>query len=289
MRIVKSINQLRSILDIARLKGQKIGFIPTMGCLHEGHLSLIRVAKKDNDLCVVSIYVNPSQFGPKEDFKKYPRNIQRDSTMIEKENVDILFIPSDNEIYSNRYLTYIDVKEISKTLCGRFRPEHFKGVATIVAKLLNIVEPHVMYLGQKDAQQVVVLKTMVRDLNFPVKIQVVATKREADGLAMSSRNKYLSSLERKEAKVLYQALVLAKDMIARGERSSDKLKKAIRSLISKQSSGKIQYVECVNVETLEELKTLQGKVVIALAVFFGQTRLIDNIFIHIHDPKQNKS
>jgi pantoate--beta-alanine ligase len=289
MRIVNSITQLQNILNKSRRKGQSVGFVPTMGFFHEGHLSLMRRAKKDNDLCVVSIYVNPAQFGPKEDFKKYPRDLQRDSSMIAKENVDILFIPSNNDIYPNGYLTYIDVEKISETLCGQFRPGHFRGVATIVAKLLNIVRPDVMYLGQKDAQQVVVLKTMVKDLNFSVKVEVVETKREADGLAMSSRNKYLSPDERKEAIILYRALQKAKQKIKAGERSPAQIKIEISSLIRKESSGKIQYVECVNANTLETLKRLEGQVLVALAVFFGKTRLIDNIVIPIHDSSKSKS
>jgi pantoate--beta-alanine ligase len=289
MRIVKTIIQLRKILKEARQKGKTIGFVPTMGFFHEGHLALMRQAKKDHDLCVVSLFVNPTQFGPKEDFKKYPRDLKRDSSMIQKENVDILFIPSNNDIYPNGYLTYIDVEKISQTLCGRFRPGHFRGVATVVAKLLNIVGPDAMYLGQKDAQQVVVLKTMVRDLDFPVTVKVIETKREIDGLAMSSRNKYLLPEQREQAAVLYQALQLARQRIKAGERSSRRIAYAMVSLIRKESSGKIQYVECVNADTLEVLNRLSGKVLIALAVFFGKTRLIDNIVIPIHDSRKSKS
>ncbi|MBF0490701.1 MAG: pantoate--beta-alanine ligase [Candidatus Omnitrophica bacterium] len=289
MLIIKTIIRLRSTLDKARAKGQTIGFVPTMGSFHEGHLSLMRQAKKDNDLCVVSIYVNPTQFGPKEDFKKYPRDLRRDSSMILKENIDILFVPSDNEIYSDRYLTYIDVEKISQPLCGHFRPGHFRGVATVVAKLLNIVQPHVMYLGQKDAQQVAVLRTMIQDLNFPVKVEVVATSREQDGLAMSSRNKYLSPKDRQESVVLYKALSSAKAMVESGTSSPAKVKATIKSLIKKESSGKIQYVECVNADTLETLKRFEGRVLIALAVFFGKTRLIDNIVIPQHDSRKIKS
>lgn len=289
MLIVTTINQLQKNLKEARRKGKTIGFVPTMGYFHEGHLSLMRRAKKENDVCVVSIYVNPAQFGPKEDFKKYPRDLKRDSSMIKKENVDILFIPSNNDIYPNGYLTYIDVEKVSQPLCGQFRPGHFRGVATIVAKLLNMVQPDVMYLGQKDAQQVVVLKTMVRDLNFPAKVKVVATMREADGLAMSSRNQYLSPEERKESVVLYRSLQSAKKAIEAGESSPAKIKNVIQSIIQKESSGKIQYVECVNADTLESIKHLKGNVLIALAVYFGKTRLIDNIIIPIHDSRKNKS
>ncbi len=289
MRIITSIEQLRKTIAQYRRGKKTVGFVPTMGFFHEGHLSLMRKAKKDNDICVVSIYVNPTQFGPKEDFKNYPRDIKRDSSMIKKENVDILFIPSNNVVYPNSYLTYIDVEKVSLPLCGHFRPGHFKGVATIVAKLLNMVQPDVMYLGAKDAQQVVVLKTMVKDLNFPVEIKVVETKRETDGLAMSSRNKYLSEKDRQEAAVLFQALQDAKNLVRSGERSVNKITSLIRSKMRKQTSGKIQYVECVDANSLEKLNRLQGNVLIALAVFFGTTRLIDNVTISIHDPKQDKN
>ena len=285
MKIIKTVKQLQKHLKEYHREKRTIGFVPTMGYFHEGHLSLARCSKKENDICVVSIYVNPAQFGPKEDFKKYPRDFKRDSSMLKKENIDILFIPSDNAIYPERYLTYIDVEEISKPLCGYFRPGHFRGVATIVAKLLNIVKPDRMYLGQKDAQQVAVLKTMVKDLNFPVEIKVVATLREKDGLAMSSRNKYLSEQHRQESPVLFQALRNAQKLIKAGERSPKKVTALIRLIINKQTSGKIQYVQCVDAKSLQTLKVLKGNVLIALAVFFGKTRLIDNVIIPIHDPK----
>jgi len=281
MRIIKTIKHLNQVLGKTRAKGETIGFVPTMGYFHEGHLSLMRQAKKECDMCVVSIYVNPKQFGPKEDLKSYPRNIKRDASMISKENVDILFIPSDNVVYPNSYLTYIDVERISNLLCGAFRPEHFKGVATVVAKLLNMVRPDVMYLGQKDAQQVAVLKQMVTDLNFPVTIKVVATKREKDGLALSSRNVYLSSQERREAPVLYRALNLAAHHIRQGEHEASKVLGIIKNTIKQHSNGKIQYVACVDANTLQPLKILKGKVLIALSVYFGKTRLIDNVTIVI--------
>jgi len=286
MRIVKTIKQLRAILSRERSKGQKIGFVPTMGYFHEGHLSLMRRAKKECDLCVVSIYVNPKQFGPKEDLGRYPRDIKRDATMIAKENVDILFIPSNNVIYPNCYLTYIDVEKISGWLCGKFRPGHFKGVATIVAKLLNIVAPDIMYLGQKDAQQVAVLKTMVADLNFPVSIRVVPIVREKDGLALSSRNVYLTLSQRAEAPVLYRALKEAVVRSGAGEYRGSKITGMIKMNIKSHSHGKIQYVECVDADTLEPLKMLKGKVLIALSVTFGKTRLIDNVTFSIKEQRK---
>ena len=279
MRVVKTIKQLRQVLDEARRRGKKIGFVPTMGYLHEGHLSLVRRSCQECDTTVVSIYVNPIQFGPKEDLRHYPRDIARDSTMLKKENVDILFIPSDNDVYPNRYLTYIDVEKISNVLCGTDRPGHFKGVATVVAKLLNMVGPDVMYLGQKDAQQAVVLRQMVKDLNFSTIVCVVPTMREKDGLAMSSRNIYLSGQERAQAPVLYRSLLEAAMLIKKGERSASKIIGKIQKNITRQSNGKIQYVACVDADTLESLKILNGRVLIALAVFFGSTRLIDNVII----------
>ena len=257
-----------------------------MGYFHEGHLSLMRRAKKECETCVVSIYVNPKQFGPKEDFSRYPRDIKRDMTEIRKENVDILFIPSDNVIYSNGSLTYIDVERISNTLCGKVRPGHFKGVATVVAKLLNIVQPDVMVLGQKDAQQVAVLSRMAADLNFSVSIRVVPTVREKDGLAMSSRNIHLSSQERAQAPVLYRALKAAVLEIQSGERSAFRISGIIHKIITRYSGGKIQYVACVDADTLEPLKILKGKVLIALSVFFGKTRLIDNVIVPIKKPRK---
>ncbi len=289
MRTVKTVEELRKILNPLRRKGKTIGFVPTMGALHEGHLTLMRRAKKECDVCVVSIFVNPKQFGPHEDLSRYPRDFKRDASMSFKENVDIMFFPSDNVVYPKRYLTCIDVENISNVLCGAFRPGHFKGVATVVAKLLNMVQPDVLYLGQKDAQQVAVLTAMIADLNFPIKVQVVPTAREADGLAMSSRNVYLTSRERQEATVLYQALSQAQTQVKKGERSAAKIIKAIKALISKQSAGKIQYVACVDANTLEPLIKLNGHVLIAVAVFFGQTRLIDNVIVPINEPRKIKN
>ena len=289
MRIVKTIKQLRQVVHEARCRKQKIGFVPTMGYFHEGHLSLMRAARKECDICVVSIYVNPKQFAPAEDFSRYPRDIKRDVKMIKKENVDILFIPSDNDLYPNCYLTYIDVERISNTLCGKYRPGHFKGVATVVIKLLNMVMPDRMYLGQKDAQQVVVLSKMVSDLNFPVAIRVVPTTRENDGLAMSSRNIHLSAQERAQAPLLYISLCGAARRIQAGERSASKIIAGIHKAITEQSNGKIQYVACVDAITLEPLKRLKGKVLIALALLLGKTRLIDNVIIPIKESRKVKN
>jgi pantoate--beta-alanine ligase len=286
MRIVKTIGQLRRILNERRRQGQKVGFVPTMGYFHEGHLSLMRRAKKECGCCVVSIYVNPKQFGPGEDLSRYPRDIKRDTAKVKKENVDILFIPSDNVVYPFCYLTYIDVERISNGLCGKFRPGHFKGVATVVAKLLNMVAPDVLYLGQKDAQQVAVLSKMIADLDFPVAVRVVPTVREHDGLALSSRNVFLTPQERMEAPVLYKALRNAVREIRAGEHSAPRITGSIRKMITQCSGGKVQYVACVDADTLEPLKALRGKVLIALSVFFNRTRLIDNVIVQIKSSRQ---
>ena len=281
MRTVKTILSLRRIIQKAKTKKKTIGFVPTMGALHEGHLSLIRRCKKENDLTVLSVFVNPAQFGPKEDFKNYPRETGKDILLAKKENVDILFCPSVDEIYPRGYLTYIEVEKISGALCGKYRPGHFKGAATVVGKLLNIVDPDVLYLGQKDAQQAAVLKKMVEDINFPVTIKVCPTVREADGLALSSRNSYLTEEERKEAPVLYRSLVEIKKRVAEGECDSKNIISFIREKIEENSSGKVQYIECVQAESFKPVEKLEGKVLIALAVFFGQTRLIDNILVNV--------
>ena len=289
MRVIKNLRKLRGALDEFRRQGKTIGFVPTMGYLHEGHIALVRRALKECDICVVSIFVNPKQFGPKEDLKAYPRDIKRDVQMLKKENVDILFIPSDNDVYPNGYLTYIDVEKISNTLCGQYRPGHFKGVATVVLKLLNMVQPQAMYLGQKDAQQVAVLSKMVTDLNVPVSIRVVPTVREKDGLAMSSRNVYLTGQQRAQAPVLYRALGSAVRRIKEGERSALAITNLVRSMIMRGSGGEIQYVACVNADTLEPFKMLKGTVLIALSVFFGKTRLIDNVIVPLKSSRKTKN
>lgn len=289
MRVIRNIKTLQTTLAKLRAKGKSIGFVPTMGYFHEGHLSLMRQAKKQHDICVVSVYVNPKQFGPKEDLSRYPRDFKRDSSLMVKENVDICFFASDNDIYPNGYLTYIDVNKISDVLCGAYRPNHFQGVATIVAKLLNMVGPSTMYLGAKDAQQVVVLKRMVVDLNFPVKVVVGATIREADGLALSSRNVFLSPLERAQAVVISKALFAAKESIAKGERKAKNVIAIMQRMISKASLAKIQYIACVDAQQLTPLTTLQGDVLLALAVYFGKTRLIDNVVVKINGSKKIKN
>lgn len=263
----------------ARLAGRTIGFVATMGALHEGHLSLIRRARRENDVVVVSIFVNPTQFGPQEDFKKYPRNLKRDAQMCKREGADIIFYPPTKEIYPDNYRTYVLVEELSEVLCGKFRPGHFKGVATVVTKLFNIVQPDITYFGQKDAQQAIIIKKMVEDLSLPVKIKVIPTLREKDGVALSSRNAYLKPSERRDAAVLYEALNLAKNLIRQGNRNSPDIIKKMRRLINKKKSAKIQYISIVNLKDLRSVDEIKDKALIALAVWIGRTRLIDNIVI----------
>jgi len=262
-------------------KGKSIGFVPTMGYLHDGHLSLIRKCRKENDICVLSIFVNPTQFGPNEDFKKYPRDKKRDEMFAKREKIDIIFYPTEKEMYPSGYLTYVTVEQIENLLCGKSRPQHFKGVATIVAKLINCVTPDVMYLGQKDAQQAVVIKKMAKDLNYSTRIKVLPTVREKNGLALSSRNKYLTTDEYQQATSLYRSLKKAQRLVRCGEKKPSKIKKAIRERILKNPAVKIDYIECVNANNLEPIKKLNGKMLIALAVFVGKTRLIDNIVVAV--------
>lgn len=267
---------MRAFSRQARAKGQSIGFVPTMGYLHEGHLSLIREAQKHAERIVVSIYVNPTQFGPNEDFEKYPRDFERDEALCKKEGVDAVFYPSNEEMYLPEHKTYIITEELSNILCGRSRPTHFRGVTTIVGKLFNIVQPDIAVFGQKDAQQAVIIKRMVEDLNFPVKIIVAPIVREADGLAMSSRNKYLTPQQRKEATVLYRSLQLAQKEYANGNRDLAEIKAKMRRLIEEESGGRIDYIETVDAGLLGEPQPGKRDVLVALAVYFDQTRLIDN-------------
>jgi pantoate--beta-alanine ligase len=280
MDIIKSIIEMNLWVQQKHRQNKTIGFVPTMGFFHEGHLNLMRTAKQQCDLVVVSIYVNPTQFGPNEDFSKYPRDLDRDFRLAEEVGVETVFVPFDKKIYPEGYKTYVQVEELSGKLCGKSRPGHFRGVATIVTKLINIVQPDVLYLGQKDAQQAILLQKMVYDLNINTKVVVVPTIRESDGLAMSSRNKYLNPEERQQATVLHQSLQLAKSIISSGEKESDKIIDAMQDMIRKQPNAKIDYIAIVDPETLEDIPVIEKHVLIAVAVFIGKTRLIDNIIIN---------
>jgi pantoate--beta-alanine ligase len=283
MEIIKSIEALRYHLKKSRSAGKSIGFVPTMGFLHEGHLSLMRRAKQENDLVVVSIFVNPTQFGPNEDLATYPRDTRRDSALMQSENVDIAFFPETAEIYPRGFKTYVEVQgPITQVLCGKSRPTHFRGVTTVVAKLFHLVAPDRAYFGQKDAQQVSVIRQMVRDLDFDLQVVVCPIQREADGLAMSSRNTYLSPQQRPEAVILYRSLCEAAQQIHEdGQRSASAVVRSIKKRIGAVPDAVIDYVAVVKADDLTALETLEGEILIALAVTFGKTRLIDNLQIKI--------
>jgi len=282
MKILNTIKDVREEIKEARRNGKSIGFVPTMGYLHEGHLSLIKRARQENDLVVVSIFVNPTQFGEGEDFETYPRNLERDSDLVKAVGADIVFSPSVEEVYPTGCSTYVNIEGgITNRLCGASRPGHFKGVTTIVTKLFNIVTPDRAYFGQKDAQQVAVIEQMVRDLCFDIEIIPCPIVREEDGLAMSSRNTYLNDDERRAATVLSKTLLKAEEMIKKGERSASKISKLIIDKIEKEPLSQIDYVEIVNDKTLEAIDYVKGDVLIALAVKIGKTRLIDNLRLEV--------
>jgi pantoate--beta-alanine ligase len=274
-----SIAKIRKIITQVRKEHKTIGFIPTMGALHAGHLSLVQRAKKECGFVVVSIFVNPKQFGPKEDFKKYPRTLSNDRKLLEKQGVDVIFCPVVQTMYPKDFSSYVEEIYLSRVLCGKSRPGHFKGVCTVVAKLFNIVGPDKAYFGSKDYQQAQIIKRMARDLNFPIKIEVLPIIRQIDGLAMSSRNTYLTPEERAEARALHESLVLAKKLIAAGERDPKKVIGRMEKLITEKTSAKIDYITIADANTLEDAVFIKGKLLIALAVFLGKTRLIDNIVL----------
>jgi pantoate--beta-alanine ligase len=256
-----------------------VGLVPTMGYLHEGHLSLIRRAKAECESVVVSIFVNPTQFGANEDLSKYPRDLERDLRLIEPLGVDLVWNPTAEIMYPTGYQTWVEVDALTHRLEGSVRPAHFKGVTTVVAKLFNAVQPHKAYFGQKDAQQAAVIRQMVRDLNFPIEVIVCPTTREADGLAMSSRNKYLEGTERPAATVLFRALSAAKSAYESGERNAEKLRIAMKETLAVEPRAQVQYVSCADYDTLEELDVVSGKTLLSMAVLIGKTRLIDNFVL----------
>jgi len=276
MRTVITLTNLHSI----RLSFPgKVGLVPTMGYLHEGHLSLIRRAREECDHVVVSIFVNPTQFGPKEDLSKYPRDLDRDLSLIEPLGADLVWMPTAEIMYPKGYQTWVEVETVTRPLEGAMRPGHFRGVTTVVAKLFNGVQPHRAYFGQKDAQQATVIRQMTRDLNFPIEIVVCPIIREPDGLAMSSRNVYLDPEERKAATMLYRSLYAAKNVYENGERDAEKLRQIMREVIASEPLAQMQYVSCADYNTLEELETVTGKTLLSMAVFLGKTRLIDNFVL----------
>jgi pantoate--beta-alanine ligase len=274
MQVVKTIPDIRALRQ--KLSGT-VGFVPTMGFLHEGHLALVKKAKAENSTAIVSIYVNPTQFGPREDFGAYPRDLDRDLELLRKGGADIVFVPSDDEMYPLEFSSWVDVEKVTERLEGASRPGHFRGVATVVAKLFNIVQPTRAYFGQKDAQQVVVIKRIVADLNMNLEVVVVPTVREGDGLAMSSRNIYLGPKERQAATILFKALILARQLGRGGEKDAEKIRRQMTSLIQKEPLAQIDYVSIADAETLVELNLIDRPAVASLAVRIGKTRLIDNM------------
>jgi pantoate--beta-alanine ligase len=276
LQIIETIAGLRQIRH--GLKGT-VGFVPTMGYLHEGHLSLVKRSRQENDFTFASIFVNPTQFGPNEDFERYPRDYPRDFAMLEKEKTDYVFLPSPKEMYPPAFDTWVEVLKVTERLEGAVRPGHFRGVATVVAKLFNIVQSHRAYFGQKDAQQCVVIKKMAADLNMDLEVVICPTVREPDGLAMSSRNVYLSPAERQQAPVIYQSLCQARAMWAAGERDSARLRQAMTGLIQQNPLGKIEYISIAGALGLNELEKAEPPVVISTVVRFGKTRLLDNILL----------
>ena len=279
MRIIRDPKRLNRLLKKLSCADKTIGFVPTMGALHLGHLSLIKQAQKENDFVAVSIFVNPAQFGTKEDWNQYPRPLKNDLRLCRKARVALVFLPDQKIMYPGGFSTFVNVEGLSNILCGASRPGHFRGVATVVAKLLNIVVPDVLYLGQKDAQQAVIITRMVKDLNFPVKIRVLPTLRQKDGLALSSRNVYLNADQKLDAPVLSKALCLAKSLIDHGQRDVSRIINRMKELIGKKQQARIDYIAIVDLEKLKPIKKINQNCLVCLAVKIGSTRLIDNLLI----------
>jgi pantoate--beta-alanine ligase len=279
MKICQTIEEMRSALREVRGKGKRLGFVPTMGALHDGHLSLVRAAKAQCDVAAVSIFVNPLQFGPNEDFAKYPRTFECDHELLEKAGVDFLFAPTPEEMYPAGGVTYVTVEDLSDKLCGRSRPSHFRGVTTAVAKLFHIVEPDRAFFGQKDAAQAAIIRRMVRDLNLPIVVVICPIVREADGLAMSSRNAYLSPHERKSALILHRALIHVKNRFDQGERRASKLIDSGKQVLAQEPAVRLDYFEIVDPDTLQAMEKLTRTALAAVAAFVGTTRLIDNALL----------
>jgi pantoate--beta-alanine ligase len=279
MKICHTIDEMRATRHAARRKGKTVGLVPTMGALHEGHLSLVRMARAQCDLVVVSIFINPLQFGPHEDLAKYPRNFDRDRDLLEREGVEVIFAPTVEEMYPAGAITYVTVEALSDKLCGRSRPGHFRGVTTVVSKLFHIVEPDRAFFGQKDAAQSVIIRRMVRDLDIPVQVVIGPIVREPDGLAMSSRNAYLDASQRLSALVLHRSLLAVQERFDRGERKVQALIEAGKQVFSEDPSVRLDYLEIVDPETLDPVDDLSQRALVAVAAFVGKARLIDNVVL----------
>jgi pantoate--beta-alanine ligase len=280
VKILQEPNDMHAACVQRKREGRRIGLVPTMGALHEGHLSLIRAARTQSDIVAVSLFVNPLQFGPKEDLAKYPRSFERDRQLLETEKVDLLFAPSNEDMYPAGVTTFVTVEGLSDKLCGRSRPGHFRGVTTVVAKLFHIVEPDLAFFGQKDAAQVAIIRRMVRDLDLPVRIMVCPIVREKDGLAMSSRNAYLDPQQRKQAPALNRALMRVQTMADTGERNAAPLIEAGKQVIADEPGVRLDYFEVVNPDTLDPVDDISSGALVAVAAFLGNTRLIDNLVLH---------
>jgi pantoate--beta-alanine ligase len=279
MKIVDTIGEVREEVKAWRTEGLTVGFVPTMGCLHEGHKSLIERAAKENDRVVVSIFINPLQFGEKEDLESYPKDLEKDSSLCTEAGAHMIFHPGYQEMYGSNFCSYVGVNSLTDSLCGKSRPGHFTGVCTVVMKLFNIVKPDKAYFGQKDAQQLAVIRRMADDMNLDIEIVSCETVREADGLAKSSRNVYLNREERKAAVILYEALKTAEKLIAAGNRVSEEIMEAIREKIAAEKLARIDYAEIVDLETLKPVRRVESPALAAVAVYIGKTRLIDNFII----------
>jgi pantoate--beta-alanine ligase len=279
MEVIATVKEMQRRSDQLRQEGKTITFVPTMGYLHEGHLALMREGKRRGDILVISIFVNPTQFGPGEDYDQYPRDMQRDLKLVEKVGVDIVFTPSAHEMYPDAFQTYVQVERVTQNLCGISRPGHFRGVTTVVAKLFNIVKPHLALFGQKDYQQLVTIKRMVEDLNMDIEVIGIPTVRERDGLAMSSRNTYLSPKKRKEAARLYRALRKGEECFRQGGKNTAVILTTVRGIIEEIKPTTIDYIKVCDAHTLEDIEAIKGEAIIAVAIQIGKTRLIDNLIL----------
>jgi len=281
MEDAETIELVRSLVKAARSKGKKIGFVPTMGALHIGHISLINAAVEKCEFVVVSIFVNPTQFGPSEDFEKYPRPLDADLEICRKAGVDVVFAPTTDQMYPTENLTWVNVEKLTEVLCGRSRPTHFRGVTTVCTKLFNIVGPDIAFFGQKDAQQAVVIKRMVADLNMPLEIVVCPTVRQPNGLAVSSRNKYLNEQQKEDATLIYKSLQKCCELIGAGITEAEPIITQMRKILSQAPSIKIEYISIVDAETLETIDRVNRHILAAVAVRIGSSRLIDNILVDV--------
>ncbi|PIV22896.1 MAG: pantoate--beta-alanine ligase [Deltaproteobacteria bacterium CG03_land_8_20_14_0_80_45_14] len=280
MEVIKTIKEMKEFSSQARRAGKTIAFVPTMGFFHDGHLSLMREGRRRCDLLIISLFVNPTQFGPNEDFKNYPRDFERDRKMAEEVGADVLFAPEASDMYPSNHQTIVRVEKVTQNLCGRSRPVHFQGVATVVLMLFEIVTPHAAIFGEKDYQQLVTIQQMVRDLHMRVEVVGMPTVREEDGLAMSSRNRYLLLEERKAALSLYRSLQKAKELLQKGERKAERILHEMKEIFQSEPLVKIDYVQICDAYSLQDVNQIEGDVVVALAAYLGKTRLIDNLIFH---------